>query len=465
MRASFEEFSKQKHACQSNFCSFCLNLLTKRLTDCCNCDIVNRMANRKKLLIISDAVSSNTGFGRIARDLSVRINANLSDVYELATAGFGSPGSNKYPWQQYYLEGVKDWVIPTLPQICDDFFGGEEGIVWFIWDLSRLTWFSQPMMFRELTDGYPGLQEWLLKQKFQKWIYLPVDGSGPNDKFTFPLMRALYGFDRILAYTQFGEDVVRRSIGDMDADARHLTNLPHGIDSEVFYETNRKRCRRLLFQYTGASTGKMMRGASRIPDPIKDNECLIGIFCTNQSRKDWHLGIQVASLIAKERPIRLLCHTDGLERAWSIPSLLADYGILDQAIISTGTIGDDKMAQAYSSCDLTLAIGLGEGMGFPIFESMFCGTPVLHGDYAGAPEYLAERSYGKRIPSDNEPFLVKPIGFHAEGCYSFKRPVFDPEDWAKKATSLIGKRVNHCGELDWNVLWQRWEIYLRKAAQ
>ena len=50
------------------------------------------------------------------------------------------------------------------------------------------------------------------------------------------------------------------------------------------------------------------------------------------------------------------------------------------------------MAQFYSACDVTLGIGLGEGAGYPLFESTSCGTPVVHGNYGGGPEYLTAES-------------------------------------------------------------------------
>jgi glycosyltransferase involved in cell wall biosynthesis len=320
-------------------------------------------------------------------------------------------------------------------------------------------------MFEQLTDDSHSLKRWLLKQKFKKWIYPPLDSSGPHDKLTFPLGKAILGFDRIITYTQFGEDLIRRTIGDKESDTRHLCNLPHGIDSSVFFETNRNLSRRLFFQHTKGETGKMMLGLTKIPDPIMDDEVLIGIVATNQPRKDWSLGIETAALLAKDRKVRLWCHTDILERNWSIPSLLADYGILYNAIISSEEITNANMAHVYSACDLTLGIGLGEGMGYPIFESLFCGTPCIHGDSGGAPEYMAQRCQGQRVFDEDEPLLVKPIAFRYEGSFSCLRPVFRAEDWASKASAVIGKRMNHCGELDWDNLWPRWEAWFREAVK
>src|ERR1700677_695260 len=224
---------------------FCCRQVRILLTSACLCARLPFMPE-KKLLIISDAPSSNSGLGRICRDLSTRIHANLSDVFDLATAGYGHPGSSKLPWPQFNLEGMQEWILPTLPYIVDDFAGKERCICLFIWDSHRVSWFSQPQRLGgENLAKFPGLKEWLLNANIEKWLYCPIDSSGPNDRLSYPIGLTLMGFDRVLAYGQFGEDVIRRTISDEQADKRHLTHLPHGIDSSVFYEQDRKLSRRL----------------------------------------------------------------------------------------------------------------------------------------------------------------------------------------------------------------------------
>ena len=417
------------------------------------------MANPRPLLIISDSIASSSGLGRIARDLSVRIKENLSDVYRLATAGYGSPGSCKLPFQ-YNLEGMRNWVLPTLPEIWDDFAGKEKGIIMFIWDPSRVSWFSDPILGEELLTEFPFLKPWLLNPSFERWIYAPIDASGPNDRLTFPLMRTLYGFDRILAYGQFGEDVIRRSIGEEAAAVKNLTHLPHGIDGEMFFPMNRTAARKAFFINTFAAplTGQP-------PKSIADDEVLIGIVATNQSRKDWALGIETCALLkAAGHKVRLWIHTNKRESYWSIDSLLMDYNLVFETVVSLNQIPDERMAVAYSACDLTLGIGLGEGFGYPIMESMFCGTPCIHGDYGGAPEYLVGTIQGIRINED-DPLLVKPVAYRYEGEYSCKRPVFNAKDWADKAAAVIGNRMNHNGNIEWKALWPHWEAWFRKGIR
>lgn len=407
------------------------------------------MAAIKPLLIISDSVSAPTGLARIARDLAIRIHANLGDVYRLATFGFGAPGDRRLGFQQYVAEGVDEFCLPQISDVWNNFAGEEQGAVLCIWDPSRLGWLAQPQSNETLMNPrYRGLREWLMKRPFHSWIYCPLDASGPEDRLTFSLMKTLHGFDRILAYSEWGREVIERTISTEEANKRHLFALPHGIDSEVFSESpDRMMCRSVFSRLTGA----LPIGGD---NPwIADDEVLIGIVATNQSRKDWALGIETVALLAKQKKVRLWIHTDTTSRNWDIYGLLIDHGLFSPTtLLSKGYISDDAMADAYSACDVTLGIGP-EGFGYPIFESVFCGTPCVIGNYGGAPEHLWPE------------VLVEPREFRYEGLHSQKRPVYRAQDFVDKILPIIGKRLNRPGALDWPNLWPHWEAWFREAAK
>jgi glycosyltransferase involved in cell wall biosynthesis len=408
------------------------------------------------LLIISDAISASTGLARIARDLATRIQTNLYDVYRLATAGYGSPGSCKFGIPIYSLEGMNEWILPSLQEIVEDFAGNERCVCLFVWDPSRLGWFSQPeRLASESLAKYPGLKEWLLRANIDRWIYAPLDASGPNDKLTYPIALTLMGFNRILAYGPFGEAVIRRTIGDAEADKRHLIHIPHGICSDVFFERHRTLCRKVFLKDTGALTMLHMLGVSASTEPIADDELLIGCVCTNQARKDLALAAETIVILSKTRRVRFWLHTDRLEGAFSIPSLLVDFGILQNSLISMGYISDQKMAAAYAACDLTIAPGLGEGFGFPLAESLACQTPVIHGSYGGGADFVPKQ------------MQIDPVAFRYEGSYACKRPVYNAVDLAAKAEEWIGRRCDSLDpRYDWKNLWpNEWEPWFREAAR
>ncbi|MDE2104235.1 MAG: glycosyltransferase, partial [Patescibacteria group bacterium] len=180
-----------------------------------------------------------------------------------------------------------------------------------------------------------------------------------------------------------------------------------------------------------------------------DSDFLVGIVATNQARKDWNLGIRTcAELIRRGVNLKLWCHTDVLERYWSLPNLITDYGLQDKVVITNAKFTDEQMARFYSACNVCLSIGLGEGFGYPTYEALSCETPVVAGRYCGS-EWLPE---GNTVAS---------IASRYEGIYCCKRPVYDALDWADAAQSVGITPFPE--ELDWNTLWPRWENWLKEG--
>lgn len=388
------------------------------------------------LLILSDAPTSGTGLGRITKDLATRIAADLPEVFRVSTLGYGGPNSRLLPFHQYSID-MQDWVVFNLPEVWEDFAGKERGIVMTIWDSSRLLWLARPENCPE-----PKMRKFLQAKPFQTWAYLPIDATGPHDRLTAVLKHTISGFDRVLAYSKWAEDILRRTLlHPHEKDWNGLTNLPHGIDCSVFKPRHRSAARHGFGERMGARSqkGKWIN--------IPDDAFLVGIVATNQTRKDFALGIQTVAELAKDRNLMVWIHTDELERHWSIPGLLNDFGLLNQAIVTTVPYTDEQMSWAYSACDVTLAIGLGEGFGFSAAESLACGVPTVAPNYGG----------GEFIPKE---FLVEPIAWRIEGVYSCLRPVLDPKHIAAKVIEVSGTKVKCPEYIDWNNLWPRWKEWL-----
>ena len=195
-----------------------------------------------------------------------------------------------------------------------------------------------------------------------------------------------------------------------------------------------------------------MLGVNPEIKPIVDDEVLVAIVGTNQSRKNWSLGLKACAMLAKHRKVRVWAHIDRLEGYWSLPSLLVDYWLLDKTLISTGFVSDSKMASAYSAADVSLGIGP-EGFGFCVGESMACGTPCITGSYANGASLV------------DPGMVVEPIGFYEEGSFGSVRPVYKAEDWAAKIEEWIGEKAHLDDKYDWAVNWISWDKYLREAAK
>jgi glycosyltransferase involved in cell wall biosynthesis len=374
----------------------------------------------KKILIVSDSVSSKSGLARIARDLAQRIHLELHDKLHLATAGWNGNGLIDFPWKDYPIHEIDNWFLPELPKIAKHFAGNDDLIVLFISDPSRLGWFAHPDWC-----PYPELAEWARSPKIKKWIYAPIDAEGPNGKLSFKLDYILKGFDRVLNYSKFSAQVTG-----------YPDHIPHGIDTEI-WKPRDKRTARNLFTQSGF--------------PLTDENFVVGIVATNQPRKDWSLGFETCKiLIDAGLDVRLWCHTDILEKHWDLGALVHDFGLHNRVCMTTQEIPDATMNWFYSACDVTLGIGLGEGFGYPLAESIASGTPVVHGNYAGGTEFLAW------------PSLVNPVAWRYEGPYCCKRPVFSAQGWADTAV-VAAKQIPVLPDyIKWENAWPLWAEWLLK---
>lgn len=180
----------------------------------------------------------------------------------------------------------------------------------------------------------------------------------------------------------------------------------------------------------------------------------MGVVATNQLRKDWGLVAAVCrGLLDTPVPPRFWWHVDVLVRHWNIPSLIEDFGLAGHVEITSPPMDDAALAERYRGCSVTLHPGLGEGFGFPIFESLACGIPAVHGDYAGGASVMSTCG----VPH----LLVQPAGWRMDPAGNALRPVYEPADWVRVTRVWMGTHVG--GEvtdhLRWKALagtWVRW---------
>lgn len=397
------------------------------------------------LLILSDSPSSTSGLGRIAREIAQHSHENMADTFRVGCIGYGGAGSRTLPYPQYFIHEINQWMPKELPSVWLDFAGDEKGILLVIWDASRLLWLTHPA--EHCPD--PGLRDFLIQarenKRMQIWTYSAIDAEGPNGKLSVLLKKVFEGFDRTLTYTKWSAGIVENTLGLERGD---IPFLPHGIDLSVFHARTRDKARnkfgKIIFDHDFS---------------IKDEALLIGIVATNQPRKDWPTAIEAVSNLRKMGANPLLwIHTDVQERHWSLSALIMDYGLAQSVILTTGRLTDEQMAWGYSACDVTLGIGLSEGFGYPIYESLACGTPCIHGSYGGGAEWL---------PDD---FKIQPIAFRREGQFASLRPVYEAGQWTEAILRITGDGVARAEaelplELEWGLLWPKWEKWLKEGLK
>jgi glycosyltransferase involved in cell wall biosynthesis len=315
------------------------------------------------------------------------------------------------------------WGQARFADVWQNFAGNDYGIVFSVWDPSRVRWLVDPQQ-----PDSPA-KSLLFGGKIQKWGYFPIDASGPENRLCGILADTISRYDRVLTYGLWAKDLVERSIG------REVDWMPHGIDMSVF-------------------TPRDKVGA-RMAIGFQPQDRVIGMVATNQARKDFGTAFAAFATLAKQdRSLRLWIHIDDQIRHWHIPALLSDYGVGGLVKVSeTGTVNDERLSWFYSGCDVTI-LPSSEGFGYPLVESLACGTPVIHSSYGGGAELVA-----------NTENLVVPVTYRLESIWNSLRPVWSPEDWVDAIKEVLAKEWNReelrrgIQHLGWDNLvhpWRKW---------
>lgn len=399
---------------------------------------------RTPLLIVSDSPNGSTGLGMVTGEIAKRANESLSDVFDIAVAGYGDDNSGRQPFKVYPFIQRGDYVIPELPRIWRRFAGDREGIIMSIGNISWLGRFAYPELIQ---DGqYHEFRDFVMSGRFKHWAYVPIDSENLNGKLSNDETLILKRIDRILAYTKYGADVIDRTLTQPEGTTQYL---PHGTDAKMFYPRDKKAARESLL-------GRIGCGVSAV---ISDDVIIVGIFATNTARKDWPLALKVCGiLVERGYNIGVLLHTDRMKGEWNIKELCHLCGLEGRVFESTKPLPKEDVAWLYAACDVVLANGRGEGWGLPITESLAMGVPVVHGNYAGGPENMPKE------------WTVEPIGYQVETFWGNKRPVFKAEDWAAKVEEiwLPGNEPRKSflkPELYWDQAWPAWEKWFRKGME
>lgn len=380
------------------------------------------------LLLVGDGPQESSGLGRILRDLGTLITQSDLPV-ELASVGGPVPPVWR-AWPHYPLDERlhrgEDWGASYVAQVWASHFGAEPGILWLIWDPSRLVY-------------YQGIQA-----PVQQWAYPAIDTQNRNGSFGGPAGEAVRRLDRIVAYGRWASTIYKT----LRAEAA-VPYLPHGILTQSFAPLKDDADRNWAQQQLGPH--------------VKRDDLIIGCVATNTSRKDLGLYFQtLAELKARGLPVYGWLHTDTLVKSWSIAQLVEDCGLAKRITVSTTELTDQELAALYQACDVTIAPGLGEGFGYPIVESLAAGRPVVHVDFGGGRELIPKREW--RFP-------VREV--RLDGIYALQRPVCRAEDVANAVERALAWRTEvgveaaaaYCrgavAHLDWAALWPRWYAWIK----
>jgi len=374
--------------------------------------------------LVGDGPQEQTGLGRIARDIGALLTT--TELFDLVQIGGPIPpvwaGWHHLPMAE--AARGDDWGASYVAALWHDVFGRQPGVLFCIWDPARL---------------YPYAA---LDLPVRKWAYVAIDSYNRWGGLSGPPAVALQGFDRVLAYTRWGSEIIR------NLSTPPVAYLPHGL---------------WLANFGPLADSDYAWVAEQLGPHVGREAIVIGCVATNQARKDLSLFCEtLATLRGRGLNVYGWLHTDELVRAWSVTQLVEDCG-LDHAItVTIGHYTDRQLACLYHRADVTIAPGLGEGFGYPIVESLAAGTPVIHGDFGGGAELVPKAEW--RVPI---------AATRRESIYALTRPVFRPEDVANAVERALAWRATvgartadaYCrgavAHLDWLQLRPRWESWIR----
>lgn len=376
------------------------------------------------ILFIGDNPALSGGLSRIGRDLAT-LAATLPE-FRVGYLGRGEGNNSRLPFTLYSFSEAGGWGQGHIQATWEDFSRGEHGVIMTTDDPSRRLWFA-------CEQAYGNLAPFLGSgRNFDKWGYFPVDSWGPGAPTLGVEGRAtVAGYDRVLAASEWGRDTLRNG-GRADADW-----LPHGIHMDKFH----------------------VKPQARAEMDWKESEVWVGCCMANQSRKDFPALFECAAVLKAHygNRFRLWLHTDVLIRYWNVYALASDYGVADcLEITHDGT--DEALATRYSACDCTVLPSAGEGWGYPIAESLACGTACVVTDYAAGQELVAPDC------------RVRPVAFRVDTSHNVRRAVISGHGFAQAVIPQIERKkadweyvseqhADSVSHLNWDNLrhlWVRW---------
>ncbi len=367
------------------------------------------------ILILGDGPDQTTGLGRIGHDLAWLLSS--MPEFRVGYLGRNSLGRAKYPWQQYSFVSttMNQWGEGAIDQAYNDLRQGQDGIIFTIWDATRLAWLAN--------------KEWP-QHKPKLWGYFMQDSEGMNPgRLPLGCASVMVAYDRVCFASQWAYKLGQATLQHADMDW-----IPHGINRAAFKPIDPLYAR---------------SGWQLTPDDI-----VIGCVMANQERKHWPVVFQAVGQI---KGACLWARTDEFVRYWNIPALAAECGMAERTILEAQPLTDAELAMRYSACNATVLISGGEGFAYPAAESLSCGTPVVSGCYSAQAD-MAHIS----VPYKASQIVTQ---------HAVKRAVYDHHDVAsaieiaitqKQGTDggdLITSAVEH---LDWPKLGIVWKKWLRK---
>lgn len=328
----------------------------------------------KRILIICDDPTLNTGYARVGRFVAKTLQA-VGYRVRYAPCNSVIPEVDRKQWSfeldafnpndRYYNKTIAATLTQYKPALVLVF--GEFSFVGYLGNVCRQYGIRSLYYFPVEGDHYP-----------PSLLYL----SGGQIDFKLTLMK----FHYIVAYSEFGARNINQLLPGIVTDT-----IPHQVDTTIFRPLDRLACLTTFFP-----------SLVNDPDIGADRMFIVGHVGRNQRRKGTDYVIQgFADFVERytktddpnyRRPYLFLTLDPKDTHGYNLFELVERYNLRGKVIINPVIGGkngpaDNQLAEVYNTFDVHLCPHRAEGFGLNVLESLACGIRTVTTDYATPAEF------------------------------------------------------------------------------
>lgn len=325
----------------------------------------------KRVLIVSDCPTLNTGYARVARLVAKSLhdegyqvrylpaNATLPDndrelPYEV--------GTYEYP-DRYWNRRIGDELLSYKPSLT--IVIGEFIYLGYIGNVCR------------------GLN-------IQSMYYVPVEGENYPPHFVYyegghiDYRMTIAKFHYLVSYSEFGKAQIHKQLPGIVHQS-----MPHAVDTKVFRPLNKLECRKKFFPNLVDN-----------PEIGNDKFFVVGAVYRNQERKGVDYLLKGFKHFVDNYEGANKCYLflvmdvkDGL--GYNINNYIKQLGLqgrVTNVAVVSGKMGpdDNALVEIYNTFDVHCCPFRAEGWGLPIIEGLASGCHTIITDYATPAEYAED---------------------------------------------------------------------------
>lgn len=332
---------------------------------------------RMKVLMISDAPQSNSGYGKLTKVWAKHL---LKQGHEVLVMGGTSPQA-QIPFQEQDYEGIRTWMVPG--------YGHAEHIRYFLAD-------ERPDIV--LANADPRFFEYLFKidNEIRRQCPLAFYHLWDDDPFPDFNMPVYLSCDGILCGSKFTYDLLQ---GYEDLSRRNnIFYTPIGIDTDTYKPlpaADRQAFRKEFNAFT--------------KDRYLNARFIVGVVGRHAERKQLLSILESFNNWSKGKDdVLLFIHTPGADQGDSLGyALQMRYGDTDKIVYSNAAPHrqtDELINKFYNFFDVLVNRSNAEGFGLPIAEAMAAGVPCISIDNMG-PRGLITAENGWLLEADCTPLI------------------------------------------------------------